>query len=501
MWPNTLLVISIFSFVLCQGSTGNNQTNVDSPSKSEDANVTSSGVFTSNGNKVTHSSVPEQKKKSLSVRQRLREHLLRDHDKYVHPVTDHNAPVSVGMGMTLMHLDVDEARSVLKVDAWLQISWTNDFLKWNSDEFGNLTMIHMEADEIWLPDILLYNNAEVHSIDLPKVRVLVYNDGRILWVPPAHFESFCKLDLRYWPVDKQTCKLKFGSWTSHGEDIELRLYDNNTEVEKMQIYTDNREWKVIGKPKANHNQIKYPCCVETYEYIDFKFEIERDSPSYRSVIILPCLVLMLTTGSSFLLTPASGEKLLVSGISLVGTILYLIYFANTLPFHQSSVPIIVTFYSNTCGLIGIAILLNVLCISMAREKKYSRPPKFLTRTFSGFLGKLLCLGNYSHQVSHTHQRLTLELSSIDNDEDTHSVHTNYTDVPTSNGRPAPGPATIPTPPSLAPDRPAFHQSANFSPDERGSIIMQDWTMVAAGLERMFFLVYALAFAVVTSVYV
>ena len=55
-----------------------------------------------------------------------------------------------------------------------------------------------------------------------------------------------------------------------------------------------------------------------------------------------------------------------------------------------------------------------------------------------------------NQVSHTHQRLTLELSSIDNDEDTHSVHTNYTDVPTSNGRPAPGPATIPTPPSLAP---------------------------------------------------
>ena len=46
---------------------------------------------------------------------------------------------------------------IIQVDAWLQISWTNDFLKWNSDEFGNLTMIHMEADEIWLPDILLYN--------------------------------------------------------------------------------------------------------------------------------------------------------------------------------------------------------------------------------------------------------------------------------------------------------------------------------------------------------
>merc|ERR1719192_2796894 len=134
--------------------------------------------------------------------------------------------------------------------------------------------------------------------------------------------------------------------------------------------------------------------------MDFKFELQRDSPAYRSVIILPCLVLMLTTGSSFLLTPASGEKLLVSGISLVGTILYLIYFASTLPFHQSSVPIIVTFYSNTCGLIGIAILLNCLCLKISRERKFTKPPKFLTRTFSGFLGKLLCLGNYTHQVSH-----------------------------------------------------------------------------------------------------
>ena len=61
------------------------------------------------------------------------------------------------------------------------------------------------------------------------VVTIVFPD--VLWVPPAHFESFCKLDMRYWPVDKQSCKLKFGSWTSHGEDISLDLYDNNTKVD------------------------------------------------------------------------------------------------------------------------------------------------------------------------------------------------------------------------------------------------------------------------------
>ena len=58
----------------------------------------------------------------------------------------------------------------------------------------------------------------------------------------------------------------------------------------------------------------------------------------------------------------------------------------------------VSFYSNTAGLIGIAILLNVVCMNMARERKYSNPPKFLLNLFSGCVGKLLCLGNYTNQV-------------------------------------------------------------------------------------------------------
>ena len=40
--------------------------------------------------------------------------------------------------------------------------------------------------------------------------------------------------------------------------------------------------------------------------------------------------------------------------------------------------------------------------------RYSSPPKWLRNFFSGFMGRLLCLGNYYHQVSDTHQRLELD---------------------------------------------------------------------------------------------
>ena len=59
------------------------------------------------------------------------------------------------------------------------------------------------------------------------------------------------------------------------------------------------------------------------------------------------------------------------------------------------------FFSNTTAMIGIGLLLNVVAISMSRERKYQGPPKFFKSLFSGSLGRCLCLGNYYHQVTNT----------------------------------------------------------------------------------------------------
>ena len=132
-----------------------------------------------------------------------------------------------------------------------------------------------------------------------------------------------------------------------------------------------------------------------------------------------------------------------------------------------------TFYSNITALVGIAILLNVVCMSLARERKYQSPPKFLKNAFGGILGKCLCLGNYYHQVSSTHQRLTVELTDMAESEQQTEQETEEGQVP----------------------------NLNLSQVDLNSYIMRDWILVAAGLERLFFSIYALAFAIITSVYV
>ena len=58
----------------------------------------------------------------------------------------------------------------------------------------------------------------------------------VMWVPPAKLKAFCKLDLRYWPMDKQKCFMKFASWTAHGGQINVTKYNEKNNVSKNTLF-------------------------------------------------------------------------------------------------------------------------------------------------------------------------------------------------------------------------------------------------------------------------
>ena len=58
--------------------------------------------------------------------------------------------------MALLHLDIDESTSVMTVDAWIRMVWTDEHLSWNKSVY-NVSQLHFSEDELWRPDIMLYN--------------------------------------------------------------------------------------------------------------------------------------------------------------------------------------------------------------------------------------------------------------------------------------------------------------------------------------------------------
>lgn len=50
-------------------------------------------------------------------------------------------------------------------------------------------------------------------------KATVYHTGVVSWNPPAIYKSSCEMDVEWFPFDKQSCLMKFGSWTYDGNEV------------------------------------------------------------------------------------------------------------------------------------------------------------------------------------------------------------------------------------------------------------------------------------------
>ena len=67
--------------------------------------------------------------------------------------------------------------------------------------------------------------------------------------------------------------------------IEQKLiYINQVDLDDYKLL--NHEWKIIATSGTHHVK-KYDCCVEEYHDIEFELTLQRSSPAYKSIIILP----------------------------------------------------------------------------------------------------------------------------------------------------------------------------------------------------------------------
>ncbi|KIH51811.1 hypothetical protein ANCDUO_18096 [Ancylostoma duodenale] len=85
----------------------------------------------------------------------------------------------------------DEVNQVLTTSLWLEMQWCDRKLVWNPAEWGGVERVHIPSDQIWIPDILLYNNADGEPHITIDSLALVDHRGTVLWQPPSIYKSLC----------------------------------------------------------------------------------------------------------------------------------------------------------------------------------------------------------------------------------------------------------------------------------------------------------------------
>ncbi|KAM3873072.1 neuronal acetylcholine receptor subunit alpha-7-like [Diretmus argenteus] len=286
----------------------------------------------------------------------LRE-LLRDYNPMERPVANDSQTLTVRLSFTLVQvMDVDEKSQVLTTNAWLQMQWYDHYLQWNQSEYPGVKNLRFTPDQVWTPDILLYNSAHDKFDATFKTNVLVNSSGFCEYLPPGIFISTCNVDVRWFPFDIQRCELKFGSWTFDGWLLDIQMKEAD-----VSGFIPNGEWDLLEVP-GGRNEVFYDCCAEPYPDVTFVVTLRRRTLYYALNLLIPCVLLSSMTLLVFLLPASSGEKISLGITVLLSLTVFMLMVAEIMPATSDSVPLIGQYFASTMVIVGMSVVATVIVL-------------------------------------------------------------------------------------------------------------------------------------------
>lgn len=327
----------------------------------------------------------------LDVQTRLLNTLLTNYDKRILPQHNTSDPVPLSLGLRLLNLvELFEKEEVLETGVYLQQMWFDFRLMWDPSRFQRLHVIHVPVELLWQPDIVLYNNAEVHYESMNNL-AMVFHNGHVYYAPKARIRTRCSIDMTKFPYDEQKCMIQFGSFTYDGDRLKLELFPYNKTID-MSEYSVNNEWEILNTSAEIFTKY-YACCKEPYQHLRCEVNLRRNSVYYTHVFILPAVILALLVPFTFILPPDCKERLTLGSVLLLGIIFMISMIQEFLPETHPNLPYLVQYYCLTLVWVSLSLISSIWVINTYdRGPRKRKVPGIVRQVFLKSLKKLVCLG-------------------------------------------------------------------------------------------------------------
>ncbi|XP_025116293.1 acetylcholine receptor subunit alpha-L1-like [Pomacea canaliculata] len=257
----------------------------------------------------------------------LRQHLLTNYSKHVRPVRHEQTVVVINFSAFLSHLlYLNIKEQVLSTAGSLELVWSDEYLQWNPDQFGNISSVYLPQADVWLPDLVLYNDVNsMKPLRDDNALVVVSNDGTVQWLPGFNANTDCMVDVYRYPFDTQTCSLIFTTWMMTSDHIQVV-----TETFYTNWSTVNQEYYIASERADPYD--------ETTSYNDywtqggnFTLTLKRRVTFHVLSTVLPLLSFSLLTPLAFLVPESGGEKLTLAVSLVLTNQVFLVSLSGSMP--------------------------------------------------------------------------------------------------------------------------------------------------------------------------
>ncbi|XP_021379406.1 acetylcholine receptor subunit alpha-1-A-like [Mizuhopecten yessoensis] len=225
--------------------------------------------------------------------------------------------------------------SVLGTHLFFTLQWTDEYIRWDSEEYDNITVVNLPLLDVWVPPMVLMNPAGSFGfLSKEKDMLLVQysSKGLASLVFAAYLESTCKPFIKYFPFDSHTCHLMISHLGySMGEvtSAPSHVYVNN--------FVDNGQWIV---DELNLTEKWLIPGVNESQYVDLSIQLSRRPEFLLLNLFIPIAFLICMNLFVFFLPAECGEKASYSITVLLSLAIFMTIVMDQLPPLSSDVPVV-----------------------------------------------------------------------------------------------------------------------------------------------------------------
>lgn len=343
---------------------------------------------------------------------RLYDDLMVSYNRHRRPAHSPTEPITIKLKLRLSQIiDVHEIDQIMTCSVWLKQVWIDPRLSWNPKNYGGVNVLYIPYESIWVPDLVLYNNADSNYNITISTKATLHYSGQVTWEPPAIFKSMCQIDVRWFPFDEQTCYLKFGSWTFSEDLLNLELLEVQTktveeisstgEKENVTIaedgidlsdYYPSVEWDIMSRI-AKRRAKNYPsCCPNSGAYVDIMYFLNlRRKPLFYTVnLVFPCVGISFLTILVFYLPSDSGEKVTLCISILVALTVFFLLLTEIIPATSIALPLIGKYLLFTMVMVTLSVVVTVIALNLHfRTPTTHKMPQWVKTVFLKWLPTIL----------------------------------------------------------------------------------------------------------------
>nr|XP_022905767.1 gamma-aminobutyric acid receptor alpha-like [Onthophagus taurus] len=245
------------------------------------------------------------------------ENLLKNYESSQLPTHGQDKPTIIQTNILIRSMGpVSELDMEYSMDCYFRQYWQDRRLSFLGP-IKSLSLSIKMLERIWRPDTYFYNgkNSYVHTITVPNKLLRISQDGGILYSMRLTIKAKCPMELRTFPMDRQSCPLILGSYAYTTREL-VYQWQSGQSVNFVPGMTLS-QFDLMSFPYRNFTFTRRE---GDFSVLQVSFNLQRHTGYFLIQVYVPCILIVVLSWVSFWIHREATSDRVGLGITTVLTL-------------------------------------------------------------------------------------------------------------------------------------------------------------------------------------